>query len=156
DRTRRYETAAALAADVERYLADEPVHACPPSFGYRFGKFARRNKRIAVMASFASALLVLAVAVFGVDYARVQEALEDKKQSLYYQWIASAAHARANHQASRAEELLDICPPGLRDWEWHYLKRLPFADFPEMHLPRGFTKVAYGPDGRYLAAGGLD
>src|SRR5262249_46017662 len=31
DRTRRYETAAGLAWDVERYLADEPVEACPPS-----------------------------------------------------------------------------------------------------------------------------
>src|SRR5262249_40411049 len=31
DRSRRYETAAAFAADVERYLHDEPVEACPPS-----------------------------------------------------------------------------------------------------------------------------
>ena len=45
DRNRRYETASALAADVQRYLADEPVQACPPSARYRFRKFARRNKR---------------------------------------------------------------------------------------------------------------
>jgi serine/threonine protein kinase len=44
DRNRRYETASAFAADVERYLADEPVLACPPSAWYRFGKFARRNR----------------------------------------------------------------------------------------------------------------
>ena len=31
DRGRRYETASGLARDVERYLADEPVEACPPS-----------------------------------------------------------------------------------------------------------------------------
>ena len=31
DRTRRYETANGLAADLMRYLADEPVEACPPS-----------------------------------------------------------------------------------------------------------------------------
>jgi serine/threonine protein kinase/formylglycine-generating enzyme required for sulfatase activity len=43
DRNRRYETASALAADVERYLRDEPVQACPPSAWYRFRKFARRN-----------------------------------------------------------------------------------------------------------------
>src|SRR5262249_49167833 len=42
DRSRRYETASAFAADVQRYLADEPVLACPPSAGYRFRKFARR------------------------------------------------------------------------------------------------------------------
>ena len=35
DRDRRYETANALAADVERYLNDEPVQACPPSAAYR-------------------------------------------------------------------------------------------------------------------------
>src|SRR5215472_4134676 len=45
DRNRRYETASAFAADVQRYLADEPVQACPPSAWYRIRKFARRNKR---------------------------------------------------------------------------------------------------------------
>src|SRR5262249_21297358 len=44
DRNRRYETASAFAADVQRYLNDEPVHACPPSAWYRFRKFACRNK----------------------------------------------------------------------------------------------------------------
>ena len=47
DRNRRYETANGLAADVQRYLNDEPVQACPPSAAYRFRKFARRNKRAA-------------------------------------------------------------------------------------------------------------
>jgi serine/threonine protein kinase len=44
DRNRRYETASAFAADVQRYLDDEPVQACPPSAWYRFRKFARRNR----------------------------------------------------------------------------------------------------------------
>jgi serine/threonine protein kinase/tetratricopeptide (TPR) repeat protein len=44
DRNRRYETANGFAMDVQRYLADEPVLACPPSVGYRFHKFVRRNK----------------------------------------------------------------------------------------------------------------
>jgi tetratricopeptide (TPR) repeat protein/serine/threonine protein kinase len=44
DRTRRYETAGAFAADVQRYLHDEPVQACPPSGWYRFRKFARRHR----------------------------------------------------------------------------------------------------------------
>ena len=46
DRNRRYATANGLAADVQRYLNDEPVQACPPSSAYRFRKFARRNKRV--------------------------------------------------------------------------------------------------------------
>ena len=41
DRTRRYETASGLARDVQRYLNDEPVEACPPSPAYRLQKFAR-------------------------------------------------------------------------------------------------------------------
>ena len=44
DRNRRYETANSFALDVGRYLANEPVEACPPSVGYRVRKFARRNK----------------------------------------------------------------------------------------------------------------
>src|SRR5439155_24448392 len=44
DRNRRYETASGFAADVQRYLNDEPVQACPPSMMYRLQKFARRNK----------------------------------------------------------------------------------------------------------------
>jgi serine/threonine protein kinase/tetratricopeptide (TPR) repeat protein len=51
DRNRRYETANGLAMDVQRYLHDEPVQACPPSAAYRLRKFARRNKgRLAVAA----------------------------------------------------------------------------------------------------------
>src|SRR5262249_26249577 len=44
DRNRRYETATGFAMDVQRYLADEPVLACPPSALYRLGKFVRRNR----------------------------------------------------------------------------------------------------------------
>jgi tetratricopeptide (TPR) repeat protein len=44
DRNRRYETANGFAMDVQRFLADEPVLACPPSALYRLRKFARRNK----------------------------------------------------------------------------------------------------------------
>ena len=59
DRNRRYETAKEFAVDVQRYLADEPVQACPPSARYRLRKFARRNKRALASA----AVLVMAVLV---------------------------------------------------------------------------------------------
>src|SRR5262249_29617793 len=51
DRNRRYDTVSALAADVQRYLHDEPVLACPPSRWYRFRKFATRNKAAMLTAS---------------------------------------------------------------------------------------------------------
>jgi serine/threonine protein kinase/tetratricopeptide (TPR) repeat protein len=60
DRGRRYETANGLARDIERYLHDEPVYACPPSVGYRLRKFARRHK-----ASLTTAALLLAALLLG-------------------------------------------------------------------------------------------
>ena len=62
DRTRRYETASALASDVERYLHDEPVLAFPPSKWYRFGKFARRHKLGMALGGAAALAGLLAVA----------------------------------------------------------------------------------------------
>src|SRR5262249_21386900 len=63
DRSRRYDTANACALDVQRYLADEPVLACPPSAGYRLGKFARRNKRILATGGVIALALVLGTAI---------------------------------------------------------------------------------------------
>jgi WD40 repeat protein/serine/threonine protein kinase len=63
DRNRRYESANGLARDVERYLHDEPVEACPPSAGYRLRKFARKHRAGLVIAAAFVALLVLAAAV---------------------------------------------------------------------------------------------
>src|SRR5262249_19306447 len=66
DRDRRYESASAFAADVQRYLADEPVLACPPSAWYRLRKFARRNRgRLTAAAVLGVALLVVVGAVAG-------------------------------------------------------------------------------------------
>jgi eukaryotic-like serine/threonine-protein kinase len=62
DRNRRYDTVSALAADVERYLRDEPVEACPPSRWYRFRKLVRRNKPTVVAIAALSAAVVLGVA----------------------------------------------------------------------------------------------
>jgi tetratricopeptide (TPR) repeat protein/serine/threonine protein kinase len=65
DRGRRYETANGFALDVQRYLADEPVLACPPSAGYRLRKFARRNKARLTVAGVLGMALLVAVAVIG-------------------------------------------------------------------------------------------
>src|SRR5207237_1495167 len=61
DRGRRYETANGLARDVQRYLADEPVLAGPPSVRYRLRKFVRRNK-----GAVAAAALVLGALMAGI------------------------------------------------------------------------------------------
>jgi serine/threonine protein kinase/Tfp pilus assembly protein PilF len=64
DRGRRYESAGALAEDVQRYLSAEPVAAGPPSRLYRFRTFARRNRR--TMLAAAASVLVLVAAVVGL------------------------------------------------------------------------------------------
>ncbi len=66
DRNRRYETASAFAADVQRYLNDEPVQACPPSAWYRLRKFTRRNKPTLATLALLGLVLFAAVAVAGV------------------------------------------------------------------------------------------
>ena len=61
DRSRRYETANGMARDLERYLADEPVEACPPSSSYRLRKFARKYKKALATAAAFAVLLVAGV-----------------------------------------------------------------------------------------------
>jgi serine/threonine protein kinase/tetratricopeptide (TPR) repeat protein len=78
DRNLRYETADGFAMDVQRYLREEPVLACPPSAGYRLRKFARRNRRaLIVVTAFVVLLLIaivtLAYAVVAIDRERQQK-----------------------------------------------------------------------------------
>ena len=65
-RDRRYATANGLAREIEAYLADEPVEARPPSFGYRATKFLRRHKGPVVAAGLV--LLVLLGGIVGTSY----------------------------------------------------------------------------------------
>src|SRR5678815_2440912 len=64
ERSRRYETANGFAMDVQRYLADEAVQACPPSAAYRFRKFARRNK--GTFAAGVAAAVILLLGLIGL------------------------------------------------------------------------------------------
>ena len=69
-RERRYETANALARDIQRHLADEAVEARPPSAGYRFSKFIHRNRGPVVAASLV--LLTLIVGIVGTTYGMIR------------------------------------------------------------------------------------
>ena len=62
DRERRYNSPTSLAADIIRYLTDEPVLATPPSFSYRAGKFVKRH-RAAVLAATTVFFMLIALAV---------------------------------------------------------------------------------------------
>src|SRR5262249_5653250 len=66
DRDRRYESASAFAADVQRFLNDEPVQACPPSAVYRLRKVVRRNRGAVLAASIV--LLSLVGGIIGTSW----------------------------------------------------------------------------------------
>ena len=65
DRNRRYETANGLAADLRRYLDDEPVQACPPTAAYRLSKFAKKY-RVALATACAFAAVLIAASVISL------------------------------------------------------------------------------------------
>ncbi len=80
ERARRYETADALAADVQRYLDDEPVLAGAPSRVYRARKFVRRH-RVGVSIGAAVVLLLgTGLAGTGVGLVRANHASARARQ----------------------------------------------------------------------------
>ena len=70
DRNHRYETANGFAMDIQRYLNDEAVLACPPSAGYRFRKFARKNK--ALLGAAAAVAAALFIGLIGTAWQAVR------------------------------------------------------------------------------------
>jgi serine/threonine protein kinase len=70
DKTRRYSTAADLAADIRRYLDDEPIAARPPSAGYHLRKFARRHRLL--VAGLAAVFLTLTTGVVASTWQAVR------------------------------------------------------------------------------------
>jgi serine/threonine protein kinase len=105
DRNRRYDTASSFAADVQRYLDDEPVQACPPTLGQRAAKWSRRHRSVVW-----AAVLLLVVALIGSGIATLMIASERDA-------------AKANYQM--AQENLDTAYQILDDYVATAAKRLP-------------------------------
>jgi serine/threonine protein kinase len=109
DRTRRYDSASELAADIERHLHDEPVEASPPSKVYRLTKFVRRH-RIGAGTSVVFVLLLIAFATFmAVERTRADREAETARQvsdflvELFR--VSNPSEARGNSVTAR--EILD-------------------------------------------------
>jgi serine/threonine protein kinase/tetratricopeptide (TPR) repeat protein len=77
DRNRRYETANALAMEIQRYLHDEPVLAGPPSWTYKFRKFARKHRKAIALAAGFIVLLILGVVI--TSWQAVRATLAEEK-----------------------------------------------------------------------------
>ena len=116
DRTRRYETANGLATDVQRFLSDEAVEACPPSARYKLRKLARRNKAALVTGVviagilFASTIVSSSLAVWAVraeklasaNAVKAQTALKAEEQQ---RKLAQANEAKATSEAIKSNEV---------------------------------------------------
>ncbi len=74
DRNRRYESASAIAADVQRYLNDEAVQACPPTTRYRLRKFASKNRAVLTTAATIAFLLLVGVTISSWQAVRARRA----------------------------------------------------------------------------------
>jgi WD40 repeat protein/serine/threonine protein kinase len=155
---RRYASAEALAEDLRRFLANEPINARPTG---RFGRILKAIKRRPALAGL-GALLVLApiLAFTGLlwhlhqakqEQAQTAAALHRAESNLYLNYIALASGEWLANNVDRAEQLLDRCPEPLRHWEWHYLKRLCHLELHTWPGAGGFG-VAFSPDGKRLAS----
>jgi WD40 repeat protein/tRNA A-37 threonylcarbamoyl transferase component Bud32 len=180
DRNRRYESAHAFAADVQRYLADEPVHACPPSAAYRLRKLLRRHKGPALVGLALFLMLVVLLVVLLVSYWQIAAAFagqkqandnlekanrnekqsaeaakkkeQEARQTAYYRTTSLAHHEWRDNHLTRARAILRDCDEDLRGWEWYYLSRLCEGD--GQWLPTGGEidrGLALSPDGSRLA-----
>jgi hypothetical protein len=77
DRSRRYQSAGELAADIDRHLSDEPVSAGPPSAGYRIRKLARRHRTAAAGIGATAVALLAGAIVSGVLFLRAEQARQE-------------------------------------------------------------------------------
>ena len=133
DRTRRYDSVTALAEDVHRHLADEPITARPPSATYRLGKFARRNKML--MVAGAVVAMVVACGLAGTSWFAVKAA------------VARDDSRAAEHDAQ--ERLVDLQDEAFQRYFYDALfsqsvDEQVLSRAREINLPKGKLEVLRG------------
>jgi serine/threonine protein kinase len=154
DRNRRYETASGFALDVQRYLADEPVLACPPSTAYRLKKFLRRNKGPVLAVAVVLLTLVGGIVGTAVGLVHAQAAREAEAERAEGERLAKE---RAETDFALANEAVEkylgtvTNDPALKRADFHRLRKrllesaIPFfqqltaqkGDDPEVEARRG-------------------
>ncbi|HWL95105.1 MAG TPA: protein kinase [Phycisphaerae bacterium] len=129
DPDRRYPTAAALADDVRRFLAHEPIIARPATTFYQLRKFARRHTALVSMTLIA--FLVLAGGLIGVSVlagrlARernlARERGEESRRAAYRANLNAALASISKLDIDSSLRALDDVPADLRGFEWRHLR----------------------------------
>jgi non-specific serine/threonine protein kinase/serine/threonine-protein kinase len=117
DRDQRYATVADLAADLGRYLNDQPVEARPPSAGYRAGKFVRRHRVSVIAASLVLVALLLGIVGTTAGMLRAAREAEAARQvSAFLTRIFEVSDPGTGRGATvTARELLDQGAARIRD-----------------------------------------
>jgi len=155
-RDRRYATVGDLAADIERFLINEPVEAGPPSAGYHLKKFARRNRVFLTTASVIGAVLLLGSVVSAWQAVRATwaEGIANEQRQ-----IADKASQIAEVQKSLAERQRDLTLENLyvahvrlahQDWKAGHLNRM--IETLDAHLPKNDLPDMRGWEWYYLAS----
>ena len=163
DRSRRYETANGLAADIRRHLDYEPVLARAPSMIYLLGKAFRRH-RLAFLASAAvGAALILGTGVSTWQAIRATRSGNEAEQNLYAAEMNLAERACEEQNYGVALSLLNAHRPTPQhpdppNWEWRYLWGLCRSQ--ELYelgsYPNNLLGIAISADGNFLATAGTD
>ncbi|MBO0800427.1 MAG: serine/threonine protein kinase, partial [Blastocatellia bacterium] len=165
---RRYQSAAAIAEDVTRYLTNQPIQARPPSTIYQFRKLVARHKvPFALLAAVFTLLLGFAITM-AVQSARlsrerdkaIQQELSNRRL-LYEAHMNLAKQAWTDADVGRVEELLESHLPqsgqeDLRGFEWYYLWRLTHRFSSDIRHKKIVYAVAFSPDGKRLVTGSSD
>jgi serine/threonine protein kinase/tetratricopeptide (TPR) repeat protein len=131
DRNRRYETANGLARDLERYLADEPVLACPPTPGYRLRKFVRRNKRALTTLALLAVMVLLALVGSVVGLVFLWQEQEKTGQAL----------AKVTREEGRTKAALTQAKSNLQDARRQYQRAQVNLTFARRAANTFFTEV---------------
>jgi WD40 repeat protein/tRNA A-37 threonylcarbamoyl transferase component Bud32 len=151
-RRRFYESAAALADDLERYLKGEPILARRTSAVERLGKWARRRPAAAGLIA-ASVIAALALAAVTVD--RISR--ERKRRVDYFLRIALAEREWQGNNILNAQRILEDCDKDLRRWEWHYLAQtLRMRSLPSPRHECPIFGLAFSPDGKRLVSASME
>lgn len=110
DRGRRYESASAFAQDIQRYLNNEPVDACPPSINYRAQKFVSRNRTLLTTTAL---VLVSLIAGIGVAAWQARQAFQDRNLAQVSEQKSKQAEEKAKQETAIAKAVTDFLKTNL-------------------------------------------
>jgi len=170
DRTLRYQTALELAQDIRNYLEGNPLKAGPETAGYRVHKFVRKYKGPVATAVAIATLIIMSLFIITAMYLRseklkketviakidVEKSRDEIERQLYNHCMALADASKV-YNVKYARQLLDLCPPALRRWEWAWLNsHLDQSVQTLSGHPGMVNSVSFGLDAERIASGGDD